>query len=65
MPCGGGHNEEPEQPALRSTAREALCAPEGQDPLQGGDPPSLVGRGPGRAKGRPRFKLLPTCSPAM
>lgn len=37
VPRGGGHNEEPKQPALRSTAREALCAPGGQDPLQGGN----------------------------
>ena len=36
VPCGGRHNEEPKQPALRSAAREALCAPGGQDPLQGG-----------------------------
>lgn len=33
MPCRGGHDGEPEQPTVCSAAREALCAPGGQDPL--------------------------------
>ena len=55
MPCGGGHNEEPEQPALRGAARQALRAPRGQDPLQGGGHPHPRGRAPGRAKDKERL----------
>lgn len=42
MPRGGGHNEGPEQLVLRGSARAALRAPGGQDPVQGGD----LSRGP-------------------
>ena len=47
MPRGGRHNDEPEQLVLRSTAREALCAPGGQGPVQGGDlwDPGRAGQG--------------------
>ena len=52
MPRGGRHNEEPEQLVLRSTARAALCAPGGQDPVQGGD--LWQGTQGGQGKGRER-----------
>lgn len=52
MPRGGGHNEGPEQFMLRGSARAALCAPGGQDPVQGGDLQQGTQGGQGKVRER-------------